>query len=628
MVLNLDLPENDLTQSLDPKLRKKLVQELLVDCLRAEASQGPMLVVLESCQWLDPLSQELMDTIGNAITNLSVLLLIAYRPLEREQLHHREVCQLSHYTEINLHSLTTEEATEIVNLKVAQLVGTDIKVPASLIQRLAIQAEGNPFYLEELISYLYYRGIEFSDSTLLEKVELPESLQRLVLSFIDQLSESQKIAIKVASVVGRVFRAAWLHGVYPELGDPSGIYADLESLCQQELMSREPSEADSVYQFRQVLTQGVTYESLPFSMRSMLHEEIGKFIELKYPDVLDQYLDLLAYHYDRSTNKEKQRHYLLKAGETAQANYANGVARGYYERLLPRLDAQEQGAVLLKLGQVLDTVGAYEEANVRLSEGLALAKQQGDQSLQIQCQIALGELRRKQSQYADAAAYFSQAQVAAEQLGDQAALAKSLVGAAALTLYQGDYANAQSYYARSLEIQRQLNDRPNIASVLNNMAITAANQGDFVQASTLFEESLTIRRDLRDKWGIANSLNNLGELALLQQAYQEARDYLQEATAALREIGDKWSLGNALLNFGQCFAARRGSMPRPIRFIKRVCRSIANSVIDGCWPTYWKMLACCWRFIKMPRAPSIWLARLHRCAKRWGYRFRQQKKRI
>lgn len=556
VVLNLDLPENDLTRSLGARLRKILLQMLLVDCLRAEAGKSPILIVLDNCQWLDPLSQELLETIGKAIATSPILLVLAYRPLEREQVDPiHQVRQLPHFTEIDLRSLTTEEAETIVHLKLAQFIGTDIKVPPSLVQRLAIQAEGNPFYVEELINYLHYCGTDFSDSATLEKMELPDSLQRLVLSFIDQLSESQKISIKVASVVGRVFRAPWLYGAYPNLLEATGVYADLEALCQEELVNRDPSEPEHVYMFRQVLTQGVTYESLPFSMRQVLHEQIGQFIERSYPDALDQYLDLLAYHYDRSTNREKQRHYLLKAGEAAQANYANGVAIGYYKRLLPRLELQERGAVLLKLGQVLDTVGDYDEANAQLSEALALAEEQGDQSLQIQCMIALGELRRKQSQYTEAATYYSGAQAVAEQINDQAGVAKALVCAGSLTLYQGDYANAQAYYARSLEIQRRLNDRPNIASVLNNMAIASANQGDFAQASALFAESLAIRRDSRHKWGIANSLNNLGELALLQQAYEEARSYLEEAVAAQREIGDKWSLGNALVTMGNALRA-------------------------------------------------------------------------
>ena len=549
-VLNLDLLDNGVTQSLDAKLRKTLLEALLTECLRVEARQTPLVIVLEACQWLDPLSQDLLAAIGQAIINLPVLILLAYRPLEHAPLPMVQLRQLPHHTEIELLPLTIEEAAQFIQAKLTQLLGDATHVPPELIERITAQAEGNPFYIEELLNYLHFRGVDFQNSAALAQVELPDSLQRLVLSLVDQLSESQKITVKVASVIGRIFRAAWLYGIYPELGDPTRVHTDLETLHQQELMQREPAEPEIVYLFRQVITQGVTYDSLPHALKAALHEQIGQFIEQTYPTALDQHLDLLAYHYDHSANTEKQRHYLRKAGEAAQANYANVAAIDYFTRLAPLLPDGERGEVLLKLGLVLDTIGDYEQADIRFRAALLLAEQQKDPRLQTECQIALGELRRKQSQYDEAAAYFAQAQAVAEQINEQAGLAKALVCAGSLALYQGHYATAQTLYAQSLAIRRQLDDQPNIAKVLNNMAITAANQGDLVQASALFTESLTNRRRLGDKWGVANSLNNLGELALLQQAYAEARTYLEEAVLALREIGDRWSLGNALVNLG------------------------------------------------------------------------------
>ncbi len=550
VVLNLDIPDNDVTRSLDAKLRKALLEALLEECLRAEARQAPILIVLEACQWLDPLSYDLLETIGQAIAQLPVLLLLAYRPNEPERLRTTNSSKLPYYSEIALSPLTPAEAAEFVRIKLVQLLGDVAIVPPTLIERLTAQAEGNPFYLEELINYLHYRGIDFQNSTALEQVELPDSLQRLVLSHVDQLSESQKITMKVASVIGRIFSAAWLYGIYPELGDPERIQTDLETLHQQELMLREPTEPELIYLFRQVITQGVTYESLPHALKTVLHEQIGGYIEQAYPAALDQYLDLLAYHYDRSANGAKQRHYLRKAGAAAQANYANVVAIDYFERLVPLLPDAERGEVLLQVGEVYDIVGDYAQADTCFRAALTLAEQQRDPRLQAQCQIALGELRRKQSQYEEAASYFAQAQTVAEQIGDQASVAKALVCAGSLALYQGNYRAAENFYTESLAIRRQLDDQPNIAKVLNNMAITAASQVNFTRARSLFEASLTIRRHLQDKWAVATSLNNLGQLALDQQAYDEASTYLEEAVASQRLIGDKWMLGNSLVNLG------------------------------------------------------------------------------
>ncbi len=556
-VLNIEIPDNTVTQSLDAKLRKTLLEALLLDCLRAETRRAPLMLVLEAGQWLDALSYDLLEAIAVTMTDLPLLLVTTYRPQEETRERAMRARTLPHYSEILCAPLTAEEAAQFISLKVAQLLGTTATIPPTLIARLTAQAEGNPFYLEELITYLHYRGVDFQDDAALEQVELPDSLQRLVLSLIDQLSESQKITVKVASVIGRIFRAAWLYGVYPELGAPTRVHADLETLYQQELTLPEPNTPELAYLFRQVITQGVTYESLPHALKAVLHEQIGAFIERSYPDTLEQYLDLLAYHYARSTNQEKQRHYLRRAGEAAQANYANSAAIDYFEQLLPLLTDVEQGEILLRLGEIFDTIGDYNQADLRFHAALAVAEAQGDQRLQAQCQIALGDLGRKQSRYDEAATYFTAAQQVAEQMGDQAGVAKALVCTGTLALYQGNYGAAQTFYTQSLRIRRQLDDQPNIAKVLNNMAIMAANQGNFTEASALFAESLVIRRQLGDKWGVANSLNNLGELALLQQDYDQAHTYLAEAVTTQREIGDKWSLGNALVNLGNALRGQQ-----------------------------------------------------------------------
>ncbi|MCB0150430.1 MAG: hypothetical protein KDE01_22625, partial [Caldilineaceae bacterium] len=195
--------------------------------------------------------------------------------------------------------------------------------------------------------------IDFGDATALDRIALPDSVQRLVLSLVDRFSESQKITVKVASVIGRVFQAAWLWGVYPQIGDATRVRADLETLRRQELLLPAPGEPELTYFFRQVITQGVTYESLPFAVKSALHEQIGDFLEATYAGTLDSVLDLLAFHYDRSENMEKRRLYLRRAGEAAQSLYANDAAIDYFTRVLPLLQPKEHPNVLLRLGQVL-----------------------------------------------------------------------------------------------------------------------------------------------------------------------------------------------------------------------------------------------------------------------------------
>jgi predicted ATPase len=137
----------------------------------------------------------------------------------------------------------------------------------------------------------------------------------------------------------------------------------------------------------------VAYESLPFATRALLHDHLAQFIEKTYQDQLTRYIDLLAFHYDRSENEAKKREYLLKAGEAAQADYANQAAIDYFRRVLPLVSGAEEVTITRKLGDVLQLAGEWNEADILFHQALALAEQLNDRSSQAWCQTALGELR-------------------------------------------------------------------------------------------------------------------------------------------------------------------------------------------------------------------------------------------
>src|SRR4029077_8451159 len=112
--------------------------------------------------------------------------------------------------------------------------------------------------------------------------------------------------------------------------------------------------AEQTYLFKHVVTQEVAYESMPFAIRSMLHERVGRHIEEAEADAIDRHLDLLAHHYSRSENMPKKREYLGRAGDAAQAAYANQAAIDYFERLAPLVEQGARVDALLKLGGVLE----------------------------------------------------------------------------------------------------------------------------------------------------------------------------------------------------------------------------------------------------------------------------------
>ncbi len=539
-VLRLPIPDNDLTASLDAKVRKSSLEALLVACIRRRAAREPLLIILEDYQWSDALSRDLLAAIGRVIEDLPVLIVVAYRSIHPP-------LDLPNFTEITLPVFTRAEAAQLIERKLEQLFDDPTLGSATLIETLTTRAAGNPFYIEEILNYLVDLQIDLNDSDALAAVDLPTSIYSLILSRLDQLTDQERMTLRVASVIGRIFKASILSGIYPELGQPDSVIANLDYLSQLDLLALDSPATELVYLFKYIITQQVAYESLLFATRARLHEAIGRFIETSEVANLAAHYPLLAFHFEHSENDMKKRYYLLKAGESAQTEYANAAAISYYQKALPLLAGDERAAILLKLGEVQEVVGAWEAANATYDDALASTD---DPNLAAEAHIAKGELLRKQGKYEAADQWYTSGENLARAADARTHVAKAFICRGTMHAQQGEYVTAQRLYEESLTIRRALADNLNSAKVLNNMGIVARFQGDYEQSRHYHEQALSLRRNAHNRWGIAASLNNLGNVTVDLGDLDAARAYLEEAVAFQREIGDQWYLANALNNLG------------------------------------------------------------------------------
>jgi predicted ATPase len=361
-LLQLPIPDNEITAPLEARLRKSSLEALLTGCLRHFCKDGrTLLLLMEDCHWLDPLSQDLLNLLARTVANLPVFIIVTQRPMTTGDPQLTELRQLPHFSEIVLDAFSRVEAESLVKMKLSQLFEFNGPSPVELLELLVTRSSGNPFYLEELLNFLKDQRIDFQDARALAQLELPASLHTLILSRIDRLTESQQASLKVASVIGRLFPAAVLWGMQTESGKDN-VLSDLKALCAVDLTALDRPEPEWVYIFKHVVTQEVVYESLPHATRSKLHNGIGVCLEQLHADRVEQYLDLLAFHFDHGTDISKRRDYLLMAGGAAQVRYANTAAISYYERVLPLLSPLEAIPTLLKLGKVLELTGAWKKA--------------------------------------------------------------------------------------------------------------------------------------------------------------------------------------------------------------------------------------------------------------------------
>ena len=549
-LLDIPLEENRFTRGLEPKDRRNLLTTMLEDCLKSSGPE-PLLIVLEDLHWMDALSGDLLESLARVSAGLPICFVLAYRPPNNASL--RESAQrfesLPHFTRIALSQLTATEAEQLIRVKLAQLFPSHSQQdapPEALVAELTARAEGNPFYMEELLNYLRDRGIDPYDPAAFQSLELPSSLHALILSRMDRLTEAQNVTIKTASIIGRLFSLTWLHGYYPALGEVERIKADLSNLAELDLTPLETPEPELVYLFKHIITREVAYASLDTATRARLHEQLAEFIENLGAD---RHLDLLAFHYTHTTNIAKQREYLQKAGEAAQAAFANQIALDYFARLLPLLESATTRMELhLKRGGVLELLGQWPEAETEYRSGLALAEPSADSALTARAQRALGTLFRMRGDYVSAQEWLERARVNFTRIEDLSGLALTLIELGILSQRQGGYAAALSVLHEALSLARALGDQPVTAKALNHLGIVAYNQGENASARALCEESLTVKRSLNDKRGIAASLNLLGIIAWSQGDYPAAHGFHQEGLSFFREMGDKWGTASSLNN--------------------------------------------------------------------------------
>lgn len=542
-VLCLPLPATELTAGMDEKLRKESREALLIDLLQAQARQRPVLLVLEDCHWLDPLSHELLEAVGRAITHLPVVVLLAYRGADQAHGPALRVTTLPQFTALELTSLAPDEAAGFLTMRL-QVARPGATLAPVLIERLVERSQGNPFYLEELLAYLLDRDVDLNDPALGARVELPVSLQSLILSRVDQLDDRAQLTLKAASVLGRLIRVAWLAGYQPALGAEQ-LQSDLAELARLDLIVLDTPDPELAYLFKHIISHAVVYGSLAEEVRARLHGQVATWLERAG----SADLDLLAYHYSLSPYGAKRREYLRRAGDAAAAAWSNAAAAGYYERLLadPAAADGERSAVLRALGEMRERLGEWEAAAARYAEALEAAR---DSQARAAAAHGLGVVRGKQGAYKEASAWLEAAAAAHAEAGDQAGAGRTQMEIGRIYWFQGDYRQAREVLEASLLTAQNAGDRATMAKVRYYLGILAVRQGDQRTARAQLEESLALHQELGSRAACASVLNSLGIVAMEQQEFEPARAQLEESLALRRELGDRWGLALTLGNLG------------------------------------------------------------------------------
>jgi class 3 adenylate cyclase/tetratricopeptide (TPR) repeat protein len=315
-------------ENITPEYWKMKLHESIQSIVSALTRRAPVVICLEDLHWTDPSSIELLRTILLKF-NYPALFLCVSRPqfsLFTSQ-HHSGIGKLCY--EMRLQDLSPTEAQGMVE----SLLKTE-SIPVELRNFILRKAEGNPFYLEEVINSL------IETETLTEKdktwvltrpltgINIPSNVQGVISARLDHLEKETKRILQEASVIGRVFLYEILKRI-TELKEQ--IDRSLHGLERLDLIRTRTFDPELEYIFKHALTQEVVYNGLLKKERQVIHEKIANVMEELFRERLPEFYETLAYHYKQSQSYLKAVGYLMKAGEKCFERYTVEESHQYYK---------------------------------------------------------------------------------------------------------------------------------------------------------------------------------------------------------------------------------------------------------------------------------------------------------
>ena len=315
-------------EEVSPEFWKSRLQEASQTIISALARRTPTIFLLEDLHWADP---SFVEFLRNALLEIRqpAMVLCVYRPEFNLFTSYQASRIGAIYREIRLQDLSPSHAQDMLE----SLLKTE-RIPSDLRRFVQDKAEGNPFYLEELVNSLIESETLTRDNgswrlaRSITEADISSTIHGLISGRLDRLEKETKRILQEASVIGRAFLYDILKRV-TELEDR--VDRGLSTLERLDLIRARSLQPDLEYMFKHPLTQEVVYNGLLKKDRQLIHEHIALVMEQLFQDRLSEFYETLAFHFRHGQSVSKAVDYLMKSGEKSAGRYAVEEAHRYYQ---------------------------------------------------------------------------------------------------------------------------------------------------------------------------------------------------------------------------------------------------------------------------------------------------------
>jgi len=578
-ILGLEQPDPAIEQRLallDADMLQRQTHAALRQVLQAHAHHTPTVLIFEDLHWVDPASRDFLEYFIQNIGDVSLLLILISRELERKTIIHPLIAAARQtplrLIDLPLHALSETEGILLANHLIAQ----DTREAQKLKQQIVKRSDGNPFFTEEIIRMLIDQGALISQANdpawlvvpqatdLLKAV--PGTLRGLILARFDSLPESVRQTLQKVAVLGTSFPTRLLHllnGISPQI-----LQTHLDELELRQFLIVKSFRSEPGYIFRHTLLQETIYDTLLKRDRRRIHTQAAQAIEADQLWDPEEQVELLAHHYAKSDHPEQAVPYLMTAAKNAGRRCAYETAAEHYRQAVELLRQQPNAhdqvffQARIGLGQSLKYLGEFSEAHRILRQVLTLlwgSSIAADSAILwpilVECLRQLADVHQREGLYKEALAYL---EAGLQVLGtngaeEQPRLWFSLLDRMAwIRFRQGQLEEAAALAKTATRNQSSLNsvDPVRMASLYNTLGGVYWQQGDLNQSIECVEHSLTLYEQVGYLWGQAIAYGNLGVLYDNLGKWTRAIDYYQRSYRLQESIGDRQNLVVNLINLG------------------------------------------------------------------------------
>jgi class 3 adenylate cyclase/tetratricopeptide (TPR) repeat protein len=537
-LLSID-PGDAAVKAMSPAERRGETFEALRSLFVRAAERRPQILVIEDLHWIDSASEQFLATLMDSVPALRLLIVFTYRPGYTSPFGER-----SYFRRVVPAALTAEDSARMA----AAVLATD-SLPDELRTLLAGKAEGNPFYVEEMVKSLEESGALRRVGTRYElarpasEISIPGTIQDVIAARIDRLSEAPKRTLQLASVIGREFTRRLVDRL-AEIRERTEEF--LRELTALELVNERRRYPELAYMFKHALTQDVAYGSLLVQRRKELHRLVGLAIEELYADRLPEHLEMLAYHFARAEDWERALDYLVKAAEKAtkafglrQAIDLYGEALETARRLGERVPTATFMAIHRERADLFFGIGDFDRSRTEAEALVELSRRVQDRPAEAGALVQVASALQWMEDFPPALERTREAIEIAESSGAQAPLGRALYVQGYVHLVSGRLEAAEENLGRALAIGRVGHDISRQGLALHSLAMRRSWQGEYQASLKVANEAVEIAREhrlviplLRGLWNTGVAWADLGD-------YDKALAALNEGLALAEKVGDE-----------------------------------------------------------------------------------------